>query len=87
MSKVLVIAGMSDPPLLSPTKLPHESFRNRMLPLTVERRSVGPPLPKEPKQELSSEDVAVEIANVLKLFKAKSDEAAAASQDSQTPQT
>jgi sulfur-carrier protein adenylyltransferase/sulfurtransferase len=48
---------------------------------------VGPPLPKEPKQELSSEDVAVEIANVLKLFKAKSDEAAAASQNSQTPQT
>jgi hypothetical protein len=39
---------------------------------------VGLPLMTEPKQELSHEEMATEIANVLKLFKAKSDEAAAA---------
>jgi len=48
---------------------------------------VGPPLPTEPKQELPPEEMAAEIANVLKLFKVKSDEAAAAPQDSQTPET
>lgn len=48
---------------------------------------VGPPLVIAPKQELSSEEMAAEIANVLRLFKAKSDETAAAKQDSQTPET
>ncbi len=48
---------------------------------------VGPPLPTEPKEELSPEDMAAEIANVFKLFKAKSDEAAAAPQDNQAPET
>jgi sulfur-carrier protein adenylyltransferase/sulfurtransferase len=48
---------------------------------------VGPPLATAPKRESSPEEMTAEIANVLKLFKAKTDEAAAASQDSQTPET
>jgi hypothetical protein len=48
---------------------------------------VGPPLVTAPKQELSPEEMTAEMANVLKLFKAKTDEAAAASSDSQTPET
>jgi len=47
---------------------------------------VGPPLPKETKVELSRDDMAAEMGNVLKLFKEKSDEAAATSQNSQTSQ-